>query len=155
MSKYDEIGTAEALVREVISNGLSLDQDDRNRAADIVGRTSVGELAALANSEEKASGKQFGETLYFILFNIWNWREATSFYNEHTLAVAVKFRELKAERDELSKDREAAWEKVNELQEKWDSTYEQFRRHENRAIAAEQEIVVLKAKLYDLMVAGT
>jgi uncharacterized coiled-coil DUF342 family protein len=152
MSKYDTIHTAKDLIREVISNGLSTSQEDINRAADIFGESQIGELANLANSEEKISDKHVGATFYFIAFNIWNWREAIAFYNEHTLKVdGLSLQEIQNKLHALTQSETAARSKAEELQEKWNKTYKQFREHENRAIEAEQEIITLKAKLYDLM----
>ena len=150
MSKYDSIETARDLIREVISNGLSTEQDDRNRAADILGRSQVGQLAQLANSDERICDKRIGEMFYFIAFNIWNWREAMSFYNEHT----VKLNELKRERDALLKDRETAWARVNELQDDASKYAGDIYQLNDAKEKQAQEITTLKAKLYDLMTAG-
>lgn len=104
MSKYDSIDTAADLIREVAVHGLSMDQDDRNRAADIFGRTSIDELARLANdigrNNEKgepdpkgtwsSSRKPTQETFYFIAFNIWHWSDAVNFFNEHTNPATKK-----------------------------------------------------------------
>jgi chromosome segregation ATPase len=63
-----------------------------------------------------------------------------------------KLNALEKANEELLADVRRGDEKAAELQEKWDSTYQQFRSHENRAIKAEEENIVLKAKLYDLMI---
>ena len=152
--RYDNIETAKDLIREVISHGFSTQQHDRARAQDIFGRESIDNLARLANSEEEISGKYVGSMFYFIAFNIWNWEDATRFYNEHTLAVGVKLREMKAqleaERKELNhvKDERNEYAKVNT--ENRDARC----KAEIALVAAQQEITNLKAKLYDMMIAG-
>ena len=151
MSIYDKITTAEALVREVIANGLSSEVEDRNRAADIVGSTPIGELAALANHNGLVCGKKLGETLYFILFKVWGWYEAASFYNEHTFDANGKLRDLRTERDVLAINNESACAEIVRLTNQRDRAHSQFREYETRAIQAEQEVITLKAKLYDFM----
>lgn len=86
-SKYDSIKTAADLVAEVAAHGLSTEQEDQNRAADIFGNTSIEELDRLANDIGRnnqngepdpkgtwsSSRKGTQETFYFIAFSIWNW----------------------------------------------------------------------------------
>ncbi len=97
MSKYDNIETAADLVREVAACGLSTNQDDINRAANIFGRTSIEELVRLANdigrNNEKGEPDPNGTwssdrkatqgTFYFIAFNIWHWEQTVRFFNTH------------------------------------------------------------------------
>jgi hypothetical protein len=138
MSKYDGITTAESLIREVISNGLSTELDDKNRAADIFGQASIGELDALASSEEIISGKNVSDMFYFILFHIWNWREAANFFNQHSNPAIKEAASLKAELRETGKKER----RIRELEELEDING-----------ALRQEIMKLKARLYDLMAA--
>ena len=75
-SIYNNIGTAKELIADVKAHGFNTDIENICRAQDIFGHSSVEELAALANENQN--------TFYMILFKIWNWREATTFYNEHS-----------------------------------------------------------------------
>jgi len=118
LGRYDEIDCVKSLICEIANHGMSAQQHDLNRIADIVGNATVGELAKIANSTEKSGNMTVGARLYRILFKVWNYEQAVSFYNEHTLLVGLKNRELRKERDALAKDRELAWKKVNELEER-------------------------------------
>ena len=158
MSKYNNIETANGLIQEVISHGLSTEQDDLNRAADIFGNSKVGELAALANSKETVSGKQISDIFYFIAFRIWNWRDAVSFYNEHTseerrlrLEAENKFNAQVKANEELLADVVRLDETVAELKAQTYAALEEVETQEKRAEEAEAAVVVLKARLYDLM----
>lgn len=147
---YDNIQTAEELIREVISNGLNIEQNHINRAADIMGNTSVGALAVLANDERTVSGKRICETCYFILFSVWNWRQAVNFYNEHTLKIREKDETIKRDRATMRniEEHSAQLEKFNaELRKDNENTRNAFEE-------AQREIIALKAKLYDLMTVG-
>jgi hypothetical protein len=168
MSKYDAIKTAADLINEVRMFGLSADQDDVNRAADIFDNSPIGELVALANDDgtrTDENGHKWGTgrrgtqgTFYFIAFSIWNWRDATRFFNEHTNSVtieakknAIELNVTKVEIERLKAELEKTKKQLEESNRDWESTYKQFRRHEQRAISAEAEITALKAKLYDLL----
>ena len=152
--RYDNIETAEDLIREVISHGLSTQQHDRNRAADIFGRESIGNLATLANSDEEICGKCVSSTFYFIAFNIWNWEDATRFYNEHTLAVGEKIRTLETQLEAEKKELHRVLEERNELGKSCTENNNARREAETALATARQEITNLKAKLYDMMIAG-
>ncbi len=166
-SKYDNIQTAAELIKEVQRNGLSLEQDDINRAADIFGRTSIGELDRLANdigrNNDKGEPDPNGSwssnriatqgTFYAIAFNIWHWEQATRFFNEHTNpdtkghnvsnlekrldTSEKKYEKLLEKSDDQRDELEAALQRESLLQEAYTKL-----KHENNA---------LKAKLYDLM----
>lgn len=171
-SIYDEIKTAADLVKEVMAHGLSTKQEDICRAQDIFGRSSVEELVSLANdngmNDEHGNPDPKGSwssgrkgtrnTFYSIAFSIWNWEDATRFWNQYTnpdKEILVKTCEenatLKKQNATLVERRNQLSEEVEEAANKWQSTYEQFREQEARALKAEAEIVQLKAKLYDLM----
>jgi len=167
MSKYDNIKTAADLVTEVAIHGLSTDQEDLNRAADIFGNTSIGELARLANdigrNNEKgepdpdgtwsSSRKATQSTFYMIAFSIWNWREATAFFNEHTNPATKGHRVTKLETSLKDAEKER-----NNLKTQLDATAERAKEYAYKIddlnaekAALELEITKLKAKLYDLM----
>lgn len=171
-SIYDNIKTAADLVREVMLHGLSTKQEDICRAQDIFGHSSVEELVSLANDNGMndehgnpdpkgswSSGRKGTQsTFYSIAFAIWNWEDATRFWNQYTnpdKEMLAKTREentaLKKQNATLTERRNQLLEEQEEAASKWQSTYEQFREQEARALKAEAEIVQLKAKLYDLI----
>ena len=160
MSKYDSIATAKDLIREVISHGLSIDIEDKNRAADILGNSSIRDLADLANSTDTISGKHITDTFYFIAFNVWNWRDAVNFFNEHTNPATKTAREtaekLKAAENDIEKltaDYKGVISKLNELGNQNIEEYNKVVHVTNALEAAQGEVITLKAKLYDLMTA--
>lgn len=172
MSKYDKIETAADLVREVRAHGLSLAQDDICRAQDIIGRTSIEELARLANDigRNNANGEPDPKgtwssdriatqnTFYSIISHIWHWEEVTRFWNQHTNPEHEELSELRgintrlgeenkalvARRAELLEDAKRGAEYISSLNSELAET-------RARAEAAEAEIVQLKARLYDLL----
>ena len=163
-SIYDNINTATDLVKEVMCHGLSTKTEDICRAQDIFGNSSVEELVRLANDIGRngswSSGRKGTQnTFYSIAFSIWNWEDATRFWNQYTNpdkeTLAKTFEDnisLKRQVELLSEQEDRLSRDAIESESKWKSTYEQFREQEARAIKAEAEIVQLKAKLYDLMV---
>ena len=172
MSKYESIKTAKDLIIEVDQNGLSTEQDDRNRAADIFGNTSVGELAALANDIGRENDK--GEpdpngswskgrkgtqsTFYFIAFNIWHWEQATSFFNQHTNPATKNARETEKKlaeetkrANQAEKDAEFHRSESKGHRDSWQEQWALRMDAENELKAAQNEIIALKAKLYDMI----
>jgi hypothetical protein len=161
MSKYDTIRTAADLVAEVVIHGLSTAQEDINRAADIFGRSTIEELVALANdigrNNEKGEPDPKGtwcsnrrgtrDTFYFIVFTVLGWEQATDFHNTYTLEIP-----------KIRQERDKALEKSAQQQEELNALY---RRHANLVDDNEklvetnkqltEEVIRLKAKLYDLM----
>ena len=173
MSKYDSINTATDLVAEVQLNGLSMAQEDICRAQDIFGRTSIGELARLANDIGRnnsdgepdpkgtwSSGRKGTQgTFYAIVSCIWNWEEVTRFWNLHTNPQTEELKKqqdaydfivknnekLKSENDGL---REAQLNLLAEREDLRTRTGDAQRRAEE----AEAEVIRLKAKLYNLLI---
>ena len=166
MSKYDTIKTARDLITEVIMHGLSTDQEDRNRAADIFGRSTVDELDRLANGiiikEEPHDTitehrDKIQTTFYFIAFSIWHWEDATRFFNNHTNPLFKeakedkrKLAEMTWQANETKESLRQAYRRINELNDKVNN----YMAMERDLEATKQENVSLKAKLYDLMTAG-
>ena len=181
-SKYDSIKTAAELVAEVRLHGLSLAQEDITRAQDIFGRSSVDELVALANdigrNNDKGKSDPKGTwssdrpatqaTFYSIAFHIWNWQDATRFWNLHTNPEHEGYQEiqskLKAEMEEHRSTKKALEEqkvstdaehkfllaersRTSDLTKKIESLKGEV--HDR-----DMTIMELKAKLYDLMIAG-
>lgn len=151
-SQYDKIKTAKELIEEVRIHGFSTVQEDVCRAQDIFGHSSVGELVEIASGSHQ-------DTFYMVLFHIWNWRDATAFYNEHSNPDNVK--SLKNELSDCKVRLEATKEQVKKLGKahtealennaKLGKSLDEFET-ENKKL--EDEIIRLKAKLYDLTVGG-
>ena len=167
MSKYDSIKTAADLVAEVRMNGLSVSQEDICRAQDIFGHTPIEELDRLANDigrdNDKGEPDPHGTwsssrpatqaTFYRIVFSIWNWEDAVRFWNQHTNPQTEELKKLRSANKELTVrlDKLLADQKVN------DETVNRLERGlidaQRKAEEAGAEVVSLKAKLYDLLVA--
>lgn len=152
MSQYDNIKTPAELIRSVRVHGLSLNTEDICRAQDIFGRCPI------ENLEELAKNSDTRDDFYFVLFQIWYWRDATNFYNRVSNPEFVIMQELKEQlkyerganaslkieakhaaqaRKEAEKDSETLKKRVEELE------------------ATEHELadanIRLKAKLYDMI----
>ena len=151
-SQYDKIKTAKELIEEIRIHGFSTVQEDVCRAQDIFGHSPVGELVEIASGSHQ-------DAFYMVLFHIWNWRDATAFYNEHSNPDNVKV--LKEELSGCKKELKNAAENIEKLKEGYSKELENNRNlgkslnefeEENRKL--EDEIIRLKAKLYDSMVGG-
>lgn len=171
-SIYDNIKTAKDLISEVMASGLSTNQEDICRAQDIIGTSTIEELVELANDigrddehgnpDPKGSwcrGRRATQgTFYMVLFRIWNWEQATRFWNEHTNPDKEEKTRLYEENIKMDAQIKRLGHELNEEQEKRKS--ELAEKIEARSEAAklatelyekEMEIIKLKAKLYDLM----
>lgn len=172
-SIYDNIKTAKELVREASVHGFSTNQEDICRAQDIIGHSTIEELDWLANDigrenengEPDPNGTCYSgrrgtrDIFYSILFNIWNYEQATRFWNEHTNPERKELNDLRqknkvmdalaekvtARNDELEKQTEQAAQEIGKL-------HEELAEEKRRADEAEAEIIKLKARLYDLLV---
>ncbi len=172
MSKYDQITTAADLIFEVRAHGLSTIQADICRAQDIIGNSTIEELEALATdtgrADDNGNPSQFGnwstgrdgtqKFFYSIIFSIWNWEDATAFYNrvsnqaymEGRQAVE-KVRKLEKDMDRLTSEKQnadtiaaSAEARISDLESKLEKLEAQLR-------AKDEEIIHLKAKMYDLL----
>lgn len=174
MSKYDNIQSAKELVLEVQAHGLSTLQEDLCRAQDIFGNSSVEELVALANdigrNNEKGEPDPKGScsssrratqgTFYSIAFQIWNWEDATRFWNQHTNPEREEFVELRKQVRGLETQVKHYDEQLGQERELRQSEEVEAAKLKNKVEHLEidvqvrnREITELKAKLYDLMVA--
>lgn len=174
MSKYDHIETAADLVAEVAAHGLSMEQEDINRAQDIFGRSTIKELVDLANDIGRnnengepdpngtwSSGRRgTQDKFYLIAFNIWNWRDAVRFYNEHTDGAQREVKRLTAENKDLasllestSRDRDACMSFAEQSAERAQIRAEEVNDLNAKLREKDTEIMALKAKLYDMMTA--
>lgn len=174
MSKYDNIQSAKELVLEVQAHGLSTLQEDLCRAQDIFGNSSVEELVALANdigrNNEKGEPDPKGSwsssrratqgTFYSIAFQMWNWEDATRFWNQHTNPEREEFVELRKQVRGLETQVKHYDEQLGQERELRQSEEVEAAKLKNKVEHLEidvqvrnREITELKAKLYDLMVA--
>lgn len=171
-SIYDSIKTARELVYHVKNHGLSTNTEDICRAQDIFGHSTIEELDDLANDigryDENGNPDPKGtwsstriptrDTFYHILFIIWNYEDATRFWNQHTNPEHDELVVLREEKQELKKA-------VKDLKSQLDLEHG-IRLGETRQkleideklgkLAAElhdanMTIMELKAKLYDLI----
>ena len=179
MSKYDNIKTAAEMVQEVRMHGLSTAQEDLNRVADIFGRTALDELVRLANDIGRnnsdgepdpkgscSSGRQpTRDTFYSIIGRIWNWEEVVRFWNQHTNPEHEKLTELWEIRNRLRNDLSLLENQVTtsraevkaEHEARLAETAEKLKaqkeidRLNGELHSKDMEILMLKARLYDLM----
>ena len=147
-SQYDSIQTPKELLAKVAMHGFSTQIDDKLRAQDIFGRAPIEDLVELANTAGKTS-----ENFYMVLFSIWHWTDATRFYNQHTNPEikTMKFG-MKADQKyikELEHKNEILVGNINCLMDENDRAASTSKELEK----ANLEIMRLKAKLYDMMVA--
>lgn len=172
-SEYDNIKTAKELVSHVMFHGFSTKTEDVCRAQDIFGHSTIEELAFLANDigrdgkdgnpDPKGtmySGRRATRgTFYSILFQIWNWEDATRFWNEHTNPEHEKYVALVAEHSELMKayndlDSRGAecLQIADDMTKKAGELNGELAKAQYDLLMKENEIMRLKAKLYDLTV---
>lgn len=176
-SIYDGIKTPKELLQEVRINGLSTKQEDIYRAQDIFGHAPIADLVELANDNGKlkdfngtpdprgtiVSGREgFSKCFYQVLFHIWNWEDATRFYNQHSNFLVIDAMEerktLHQKVDQLGKELEhVKSDLIQEHNERLNATTAELgARKKIDLLEAEvhdrdMTIMELKAKLYDLM----
>ena len=170
---YDNITSAAELVKHVKTCGRQTDIDSTIRIQDIIGRSTMDELIALANGEGRVDDNgnpdpegcykkdhlRTRETFYSILFGVWNWEDATRFYIQNS---SPEMKELRQLRKEVKEARESAakWQMKHQELKEYIGTEENRCAElgmENLGLEEEikdlkMEIMALKAKLYDLMV---
>lgn len=178
-SKYDKIKTARDLVIDAKYHGFSTKQEDVIRAQDIFGHSTIEELDALANdigrNNENGEPDPKGtwssdriptrDTFYSILFRIWNWEDATRFWNQHSnpereqiAVVRIENQTQRAEINDKARRIEKYQQEVDLMEERlaeYDKVCTERLNKINELSAAarekDDEIMRLKAKLYDLL----
>lgn len=156
-SMYEGL-TPEGLVDKVRAHGLSTKTDDICKAQDIFGHARESTLVELANDPRKS------ETFYMIVFNIWHWQDATRFYNRHSnqdyermraeaKEVATALAAVKEEAEEHQQDCNIWMERCRSSEAAHAETVKELEFYKDGYEYANRQIVELKAKLYDLMVA--
>ena len=149
--RYDDIKTAKDLVKEVALNGMSLNEDDQCRAQDIIGHSTVGELAELANSTVEVGNKSERSTFYFLLKYIWNIEDVIRFWNNNS---NPEHKELEIRREEAKKYREYSKKLADEVESLKSELAQLKAKATNDKASSEkdkQEIIRLKARLFDLI----
>ena len=166
MSKYDHITTAADLIREVRQHGMSTLTEDIVRIQDIIGHSTVGEIEFLAQGGEKdcygkAKHDYIQNTFFQIIFACWDKDRAVALYNQHVTRYPAQLEEVQGKlRKEMREHSETKGRLELELDMRKDAEAELDAVMDNNAgllaanAAAEMEIALLKAKLYDLMTAG-
>lgn len=142
--KYDEIQTAEELVNEIAINGISLNQNDQIRAQDIIGHSSVGELENLANG--KLGGK-----FYFLLQHIWNIEDVIRFWNNHSNQEHKEFQICREKVKKLTKENEESSTAYMSLLKDYGNLKKELAMLESKEKKSAEEILKLKARLFDMM----
>lgn len=149
--KYDDIKTAKDLVKEVALNGMSLNQDDQIRAQDIIGHSTVGELEELANSKEQIKNQSMSGYFYHLLKYIWSIEDVIRFWNNNS---NPEHKEVELLRDEAKKFREYSKKLADEVESLKSELAQLKAKAINDNASSEkdkQEIIRLKARLFDLM----
>lgn len=175
-SKYDNIQTATEMVQEVMVHGLSTNQDDIFRVQDIFGHSTIEELDRLAN--DIGRNNEHGEpdpkgtwssgrrptrgVFYMILFNIWNWEDATRFWNQHSNPEREELIKLRKDNDRLASQLDKQVEHTKIERENFSKKLSEFHQAESEIAKLKAEldqkdveILKLKAKLYDMMTEQT
>lgn len=170
-SRYEGMTAAE-LVRDAMMHGFSTTQEDICAAQDVFGHTAIEELDRLANdngrNDENGQPDPKGSwssnrrptvgQFYSILFQIWNWEDATRFWNQHSNPEREELLSLRKQVESLKTRASHAEEQaVLEHNNRLDETNGRLKAEEDaRRLAAElhdrdMQIMELKAKLYDMM----
>lgn len=172
---YDNIQTAKDLVHEVMAHGLSTKMEDICRVQDIFGHSTIEELVELANDIGRndangnpdpkgtwSSGRRgTRDTFYTVLFKIWNYEDATSFWNMYTNPEHEKYQETLSAYEVVKSNFEYMNEecktehkaRLAETSAKLEAE-EKVRKLEAELHDRDMTIMELKAKLYDQMMKG-
>ena len=93
------------------------------------------------------------DTFYMIAFNIWNWVDATRFFNQHTNPETKDRRVsgLLREMEEVVAERDASQNQLDEANYRADEYTHKINTQQAELHSQQAEIMRLKAKLFDLM----
>lgn len=157
MKEYKDLVELVKKVQSESGHILATDEASICEYQDMIGHSSVEDLAELANGVYK-------ETFYRVYGMAYGTIEAIRFHCQHgekILEICRRNDELQADVEDLTdtlkrKDEQIA--RKQETAEKFQQGYEKaladIKAAEERAAKAEAENIALKAKLYDLMTAG-
>lgn len=155
-TKLEQIETAAELVSLVAWQGVSTKQEDICRMQDIIGHSTIEELDRLANDtgDNRTGRRGTRENFYHILSVIWRWDDLIEFWNKHSDPVHDELRKAKAKLRELEEENARLVASRNDF-EKNLLKYQDLAVERSRALKEkDEEIMKLKAKLYDMMTKG-
>ena len=162
ITKLEQIEKMEDLITYISAFGRPTDQESICRMQDIVGHTALEDLIKFATDDgtkiedgnKWSTGRRGTQAITMnLLFAIWNWEEATNFYNRYVNQIAIKNREDAAKVKNLTENltkREDELEKTGIELAKMLTEQAKLKRDLEKA---EAEILKLKAKLFDYMTA--
>lgn len=162
-TKLEQIETAAELVSLVAWQGVSTKQEDICRMQDIIGHSTIEELDRLANDTGDNSTGRRGtrENFYHILSVIWRWDDLIEFWNKHSDPVHEALREAKAklkgmeeENAKLKGRLDKAYDQQEHYRDEYTQTLDKNMDMEKTLKQKDEEIMKLKAKLYDMMTKG-
>lgn len=160
-TKLEQIETIQELLTYITAFGIPTDTESICKMQDIVGNSPVKTLVELAQDDGTkvaddgsrwSTGRHGSQKeMMALLFTIWHWEDATSFYNRH---VNKEYREIKAK----AQDAESAEKRAGECKRAFDEYRYKWEEAEQKAYVAEcnlkkaqDEILKLKAMLFDYM----
>lgn len=149
--RYDDIKTAKELIHEVALNGISLNQEDRCRAQDIIGHSTVGELSELANSFAQVGNKSESSIFYFIIQNLWAIEDVIRFWNINSNPEHQEVKKLREETQKLKEEKDRFSEAYESLLADYGNLKKELKQMKDESSRDTQEILSLKARLFDFM----
>lgn len=152
-NRLKEIKSTAQLITYIRCHGTPTDLESICTMQDIVGHEAIETLENIAQTH---SG-----TFYTLLYKIWNWQDATEFYNRVSnqvyISTMAKAKENAAEVKRLKEKTTAQAEQIYKTESDLTTTADrvnelttELKEAKEKAEAYEQEIIRLKAKLYDL-----
>lgn len=159
-TKLEQIENAQELLTYIAAFGIPTDTDSICRMQDIIGHSSIDDLVALArdNGTEVRNGQTWStgrkgtqRDMMSLLFHIWNWEDATRFYNTYVNAEYLKMKEIAAD-VKIANDRaKEAQEAAEHNMKIWEEADAKAFELESELKEAKNEIQRLKALLFDYM----
>ena len=150
MKEYKDLVELLKKVQSEPGHTLATDEASICEYQDMIGHSSVEDLAELANGVYK-------ETFYRIYGMAYGTIEAIRFHCQHgekILDICRRNDELQADVEDLTDTLKKKQETAEKLQQGYQKALEDIKAAEDRATKLEAENIALKAKLYDLMTAG-
>jgi hypothetical protein len=136
------------LIKVVLNGGINTDIECINKYADIIGCKSMDELETGAR-EDKA-------TFFFLLRHVWNMVDILEFYNNycndsmlHLIEENQRLQELECQNKKYLENIENLKIIIKNMDEKARQHIEHNIKSSNRITELENELLRLKAKLYD------
>lgn len=144
-----------ALLKKVqATHGIDTDIESINNYSDMIGHSSVDQLKELANGVYK-------ETFYRVYGLCYGTVEAIRFFTKNSDKIEAILRsrdeaicDLEDMQDKLKKaddETKRAWDKSLEMRSAWEAEKTEKENIKKELEKANEEIIRLKAKLYDLM----